>query len=205
MSETISVSDEVLLEFVAHSNRIEGEPDEPGHPLFDDHFATAQFVRAKAVGRGKIGEGPFTAPSVIHQRLMASQPGKWPGEYRQSRVGIRRLDGGIDEKMPPVDVRPAMPALHHRAGQSAHFAFRKIPCPTEDELWNLHHEFERIHPFVDGNGRTGRLFLNALRLVCGYDWLTVRYEDREAYYQMIIDYEDRVARLPEGEEASDDS
>ena len=32
---------EELKLFVAHSNRIEGEPDEPGRPLFDDHLSAA--------------------------------------------------------------------------------------------------------------------------------------------------------------------
>ena len=35
-------------------------------------------------------------------------------------------------------------------------------------LARLHNEFERIHPFIDGNGRTGRLILNLVLVRLGY-------------------------------------
>ena len=41
----------------------------------------------------------------------------------------------------------------------------------------------------DGNGRTGRLWLNSLRLACGYPWLTVQAAEREAYYESIREWE----------------
>lgn len=56
-------------------------------------------------------------------------------------------------------------------------------------LWDLHHEFEHIHPFFDGNGRTGRLWLNALRLAAGLPWLTVWAADRQRYYAAIRAWE----------------
>ena len=83
-----------------------------------------------------------------------------------------------------MDVRPATKSLLRRAG-----ALVGAGQPSEQELWDLHHEFEHIHPFIDGNGRTGRLWLNALRLRCGYPWLTVRFAERHSYYDAIQQWE----------------
>ncbi len=162
---------EDLIEFVAHSNRIKGEPDELGHPLFDDHLKVARSVaNARSPWR----------PQAIHRRLMRSEPEKFPGEYRQVRVQV----GGA-EKMRPVEVRPAMADLL----RITHGYPRDYRMRSEAAYWGYHYEFERIHPFIDGNGRTGRLWLNALRLAAGLPWLTVRFEERWDYYQAIRDFE----------------
>ena len=51
----------------------------------------------------------------------------------------------------------------------------------------------------DGNGRTGRLWLNNLRLACGYPWLIVQAAERKAYYEAIREW----VRKREGNIAAD--
>lgn len=46
----------------------------------------------------------------------------------------------------------------------------------------FHLKFEAIHPFIDGNGRTGRLLVNFVLMRAGYLPMSVKYEDRAAYY-----------------------
>lgn len=50
--------------------------------------------------------------------------------------------------------------------------------------WREHHiEYEKIHPFVDGNGRTGRMFMNWERLKVGEDLLIIHAgKEQTAYY-----------------------
>ncbi len=45
----------------------------------------------------------------------------------------------------------------------------------------FHHKFEKIHPFMDGNGRTGRMLLNHILLKKGYPPLIIRKKNRERY------------------------
>lgn len=51
------------------------------------------------------------------------------------------------------------------------------------EWKNMHIEYERIHPFVDGNGRTGRMFMNWYRLRQGLPLMIIQESDRFEYYK----------------------
>ncbi|NJC62930.1 Fic family protein [Planosporangium flavigriseum] len=53
--------------------------------------------------------------------------------------------------------------------------------PLPEELARLHNEFERIHPFLDGNGRAGRLLLNLILVRLGYPPVIIFKRQRDAY------------------------
>jgi Fic family protein len=53
--------------------------------------------------------------------------------------------------------------------------------PLVEELARVHNEFERVHPFIDGNGRTGRLVLNLVLVRLGYPPLVIFKRHRDAY------------------------
>lgn len=52
----------------------------------------------------------------------------------------------------------------------------------------LHLEFESIHPFIDGNGRTGRLLLNFELIKHGLLPVNIKFTDREKYYNSFDEY-----------------
>lgn len=64
------------------------------------------------------------------------------------------------------------------------------PLDTDEvfeRICEFKRNFERIHPFIDGNGRTGRFLMNLLFLQNGYGFVTIKPEERDEYFNSIED------------------
>ncbi len=56
-----------------------------------------------------------------------------------------------------------------------------LECHAVEELARLHNQFERVHPFIDGNGRAGRLVLNLALVRLGYPPVIIFKQHRDQY------------------------
>lgn len=177
MTITVSeMSPEKFRQFVRESNAIEEIFKPEDHPLFADHIVAACFA-AEVAGCGNI-----LNPQSIHQLLMRSEPEKYPGTYR-----FAGSDGEVagSTLIPPYLVQVHMRDLLDEVHRG--------PVGNLDEwCWKMHYEFEHIHPFFDGNGRTGRIWMNAMRLVHGLPWMIVTLSERDDYFAKIRAHPARV-------------
>lgn len=60
----------------------------------------------------------------------------------------------------------------------------------------FHVKFENIHPFADGNGRTGRLLMNYLLVLHGHPPIIIHEEDRKDYYEALEAWDNRQDLVP---------
>jgi Fic family protein len=101
-----------------------------------------------------------------------------PGMFREH--DIQPFDGGMT---PPS--WPLVPARVQDWMDEANAAAAEIHSvgglPLPEILARLHNGFEKVHPFIDGNGRAGRLLLNLLLVRLGYPPVIVLKQQRPAY------------------------
>jgi Fic family protein len=103
-----------------------------------------------------------------------------PGNFREH--DIRPFGEGMTP--PPWPDVPAMAADWVNdvveLGRRVAGGYEKV-VPLPEELARIHNSFERVHPFIDGNGRTGRLALNLILVRLGYPPAIVFKKQRQAY------------------------
>ena len=97
-----------------------------------------------------------------------------PGSFREH--DIQPFPSGMQP--PPW---PEVPAMITDWLSNAHRLGDKGPGAEPEALARLHSSFEQIHPFLDGNGRTGRLILNLLLVRLGYPPAIIYKGDRSRY------------------------
>jgi Fic family protein len=110
-------------------------------------------------------------------------PKETAGSFR--RHDIEAFPGGM--KPPPfVDVQPLLTDWVQKVNK------RRPPVdrPVVEELAEYHADFERIHPFRDGNGRVGRLLLNLLLVRSGYPPAVIYKKDRATYMRGLARADD---------------
>ncbi len=112
----------------------------------------------------------------LHSLVLMDQPLD-RGIYRRLPVKIL---GAVHTPPEPYLVAPQMEAL------LAEFSASRLHPIAAAALFHI--RFEAIHPFIDGNGRTGRLLANFLLMQAGYLPVNIKFEDRRAYYDAFTAY-----------------
>jgi Fic family protein len=151
----------------------EAEPDQPAHSGdAADVEEVRNYVRASERGLELLRQGmPLTLRVIreVHSVLMEGVRGgnKRPGEFRHVDVRIGRQTEGWEESRFVPPVHTALPDLLR---DFERFLNTGTEWPIAVQIALNHYQFEAIHPFMDGNGRVGRLLI--VLLLCGRGYLT---------------------------------
>jgi Fic family protein len=131
----------------------------PGVP-FDDVVEVSNYVAALDHGLARMRDGFPVSNRLIrelHATLMRRGRGadRAPGEFRRTQnwLGGTSPDDAVFVPPPPLDVEPCMAALERFLNDEP------APTPPLVKAGLAHVQFETIHPFLDGNGRLGRLLV----------------------------------------------
>ena len=177
-----SLSDLILYE----NNELPGVPTE-------DVAEVLQYVKAMYHGLKRMREDDFPLSlrliREIHEILLSSGRGseRNPGEFRTSQnwIGGTRPGNARYVPPPPSEVLASMGALE----KFIHEKHLRMQVLVKAAL--IHVQFETIHPFLDGNGRLGRLLITLLLCAEGVLQEPLLYlslyfkQHREAYYDLL--------------------
>lgn len=185
------LQDEFLVDYTYNSNAIEGNTltlqetalvleglTVDQKPLKDHLEAVGHkdaFLYVQELVRDKVSFSE-TIMKQIHTLVLMDRP-EDRGIYRRIPV---RIMGAYHTPPDPVMVPELMEHLVKE------FPDSKLHPIERASLFHL--KFEGIHPFVDGNGRTGRLILNLFLMQNGYPPINVKFTDRKRYYDAFDSY-----------------
>jgi len=151
----------------------------------------ADWVYGQGIEPGSwSGQEPITLTELRHVHALALGP-VWdvaphpdaderetPGAFR--RHDIQPFPGGMQP--PPW---PEVPMLADDWLRQAHALPRADALQFPEALAQVHARFEQVHPFLDGNGRTGRLVLNLLLVRLGYPPAIIYKSQRTKYLNAL--------------------
>lgn len=189
--EVERLTEEFVVEYTYNSNAIEGntltlrETDMvlrgltiDQKPLKDHmeavgHKEAFDFVRDLVKDQIPLSENVI---KQIHYLVLADKKDD-RGVYRRIPV---RIMGAKHEPVQPYLIQPKMEQLLE--------TYRNSTEHIISRLARFHIEFEGIHPFIDGNGRTGRLLVNLELMKAGYPPIDIKFTDRSSYYRAFDEY-----------------
>jgi len=168
------------------------ELEEAAGVPFDDVVEVSRYVAAMDHGMKRLAEGFPLCNRLIremHEILLSHGRGshKQPGEFRRSQnwIGGTRPGNAYFVPPPPHRVSECMDALErflHDENQ---------PYPTLIKAALAHVQFETIHPFLDGNGRLGRLLISFILYHDGMLskpllYLSLYLKEHRSYYYDLL-------------------
>lgn len=121
----------------------------------------------------------------IHEFVAQDLPIRLRGVYRTSPVSIR---GSNTVASPVLRIRDHMDDLL--------YAYSESNLHPIERASSFHAFFENIHPFQDGNGRTGRIVLNLMLQADGYRPIVIKGAEKARYYEALENWQVRGCGQP---------
>lgn len=167
--------------FVYESNAIDPQPGHPGYKpgqlMFDNHLSALDF--AVSDGWELTVSTPLDLHRILTKHLPFFEDSGNSGLYRKCDVWIGH------ELCPSALLIPNLMDQWFNHTRNMIDKFDGKYEEARNIAWMSHHMFQVIHPFIDGNGRTGRLLQAKVMHDLGFDPEIVFFDDREFYYNSI--------------------
>jgi Fic family protein len=133
----------------------------------DDVREVHNYVRAMQYGVERLQSLPLSLRFIreLHAKLMENVRGGklTPGEFRRTQNWIGPAGSTLSNA---TYVPPPVEEMHQTLEDLEGFIYTSSEIPPLIRIGLIHYQFEAIHPFLDGNGRVGRLLISLLF----YEW-----------------------------------
>ena len=139
------------------------ELESQGRELPKDIEEIVNYVHAMNYGLDRLAKLPLSQRLIreIHGELLTGVRGaeRSPGEFRSSQNWIGEAGAPLSEA---AFVPPPVPEMKQALNNLERFMHQERDLPVVIHCGLVHAQFETIHPFLDGNGRVGRLLITFL-------------------------------------------
>ena len=126
----------------------------------DNVAEVVNYVAAMDYGLTRMESFPLSLRLIreIHAKLLAGTRGsnRNPGEFRKTQNWIGAAGCSLNTA---TFVPPALPDMQEALNDLENFLYMDVDIPSLIKIAIIHAQFETIHPFLDGNGRMGRLLI----------------------------------------------
>ena len=162
-------------------------------PAQADASEVFNYVRALEYGLERLSELPVSLRLIreVHGRLMEGVRGNQatPGEFRHTQNWIGAPGCALNDA---TYVPPSVDEMSAALDGFETYLHTEDELPPLVRLALIHYQFEAIHPFIDGNGRIGRLLISLLSVHWNLLPLPLLYlsaffeKDRQTYYDLLM-------------------
>jgi Fic family protein len=162
-------------------------------PKYSDVLEVLNYVKAINYGFSRIKELPLSLRLIreIHLKLMEGVRGEMmnPGEFRTTQNWIGPPGSSLNDATyvpPPVD------EMNNSLNQLEKYFYTDDSIVPLIKCALIHYQFEAIHPFLDGNGRVGRLLITFYLYEKGFLYYPILYlsdffeRNRDEYYNLLL-------------------
>jgi len=179
------------------SDLLRAEADQLEAQSFDDVTEVSNYVEAMTYGVQRMKTFPLSLRLIreMHEILLKKSrgAGKDPGQFRRSQnwIGGTRPGNAVYVPPPKIEMDACLDALE----KFIHNETRDLPPLIKAGL--IHLQFESIHPFLDGNGRIGRLLITLMLCAEGILkepllYLSLYFKTKRAdYYRLLQEVRER--------------
>jgi len=146
-------------------------------------FETKNLARVVSYIDKRAKEQELTLPVILslHKMLISNIRDDVAGRFRQDNEYVRV---GNHIAPAPQEIIPKMEKMLAEYNATSHESIIR-------RIARLHLTFENVHPFVDGNGRIGRVINNYLLIREGFVPINIKFFDRKKYYEAFKEFDEK--------------
>ncbi|MCL2436858.1 MAG: Fic family protein [Clostridiales bacterium] len=176
--------DDFRSSYIYHTNAIEGNPithNDTAYIINSNTFLEnySAIHNMEVIGSNKAWDYVLALPNMAKETIL---------DIHKRVLFFDEENAGVFRKTPVFVGAKQMPEAE-RIDDGIHMLFEIDETDVLRQVALFHLRFENIHPFIDGNGRTGRMLINLQLMQAGFLPINIKNNDVSQYYRCFRQYD----------------